>query len=266
VLGRQSFIVNAVARLASIQGLRPVSAMYQPRQNRLLAALPSGDYLRLLPHLEPLPLPKGWVIGSANCNKNHVHFITAGLVTRYCELENGSSTEFADTGREGAIGVAAFLGGNSNPFWSEVLSPGFAYRLPGNLVAEEFAQNTPLARLLLRYVRALIAETGQNAACNRHHPLEKRLCRWLLSSLDRLSTNELAVTHELIANVLGMRRESITAAIGLLEEAGLINHPRGHIIVRDRARLEALACECYSVVKREYSRLLPETLQSGLAA
>ncbi len=259
MLGRQSFVVNAGARLASIQGLRTVNANFQPRQNRLLAALPSADYARLLPHLEPLPLPTGWVIGSANCQKNHVYFIAAGLVTRYCELENGTSTEFADTGCEGAIGIAAFLGGNSNPFWSEVLSPGFAYRLAGNLVAEEFAQNTPLARLLLRYVQALITETGQNAACNRHHPLEKRLCRWLLSSLDRLGSNELAVTQELISHVLGTRRESITAAAKMFESAGLIRHLRGRIIVRDRAGLEAQACECYSVVKREYARLIPET-------
>lgn len=262
MLGRQSFVVNAVARHASRQGLGTATAKYQPKQNRLLAALPSADYLRLLPHLEHLPLPTGWVISSANCNTNHVYFISAGLVTLYCELENGTSTEFADTGREGAIGIATFLGGNSNPFCSEVLSAGFSYRLAGNLVAEEFAQSTPLSRLLLRYVQALIAETGQNAACNRHHPLEKRLCRWLLSSLDRLRSNEIAATQELISHVLGTRRESITAAEGMLESAGLIHHSRGHIHVIDRSGLEAMSCECYSVVRREYARLFPESRKS----
>jgi len=264
VLGRQSFAANAVTRRASMQGPSTGIAKYQPRQNRILAALPSADYLRLLPHLEPIPLPTGRVIGSANCNKNHVYFISAGLITRYCELENGTSTEYADTGREGAIGIAAFMGGNSTPFWSEVLSAGYSYRLAVKLVAEEFAQNTPLSRLLLRYVQSLIAEIGQNAACNRHHSLEKRLCRWLLSSLDRLGLNEIVATQELISHVLGTRRESITAAEAMLESAGLIHHSRGRIVVIDRARLEASSCECYSVVRREYARLLPENRELGL--
>jgi CRP-like cAMP-binding protein len=220
--------------------------------------------VRLLPRLEPVPLPAGWTLHCANRHENHLHFIAAGLVTRYCEMKNGTSTEFADTGCEGVIGIASFLGGVSTPFWAEALSAGFAYRIGGGLVTREIAQNSPLARLLLRYVQALMVDIGQTAVCNRHHSLEERLCRWLLSGLDRLLSNELAVTHEVISNVLGVRREGITEAVGSLENAGVIHHTRGRIILLDRPRLEALACECYSVVKREYARLLPETRRAEL--
>jgi CRP-like cAMP-binding protein len=206
----------------------------------------------------------GSILHCINWHENHLYFIAAGLVTRYGVMKDGTSTEFAVTGCEGVIGIASFLGGVSTPFCAEALSAGFAYRLGGDLVTREFALNSPLAQLLLRYVQALMLDIGQTAACNRHHSLEKRLCRWLLSSLDRLLSNELTVTHEVISNVLGVRRESITQAVGSLENAGLIHHTRGRIILLDRPRLKALACECYSVVKQEYARLLPETRQAEL--
>jgi len=258
MLGRQSFVMHPQARLAFPKGPHKVSATHNPRQNRLLAALPESDYKRVLPHLIPTPLPVGWVMNCANHHQNQVYFITSGLVSRYCGLRDGTSSEFADTGREGAIGVATFLGGDRTPFWAEVLSAGFAYSLGRDFVAKEFAQNSILAKMFLRFIQALIAETGQSVVCGRYHRLEQRLARWLLSSLDRLRSSELLVTHELIANVLGVRRESITEALGALENVGLIHHSRGRIVLLDRPGLEALACECYAVVKREYARLLPE--------
>lgn len=169
-------------------------------------------------------------------------------------------TEFALTGCDGVIGIASFLGGESTPFWAEALSAGFAYRLAGRLVARELAQTSSLARILLRYVHALMVEIGQIAVCNRHHTLEERLCRWLLSSLDRLNSAELAVTHELISHVLGVRREGVTQALGSLKNAGLIHQARGRIVQLDRPRLEARVCECYAIVRREHdARLIPET-------
>jgi len=259
MLGRQSFVAHPVTRFASVQSLRTVTAKHTPRQNRLLAALPSAEYSRLLPQLEPVLLPKGWIMNFATNPQNHLYFLSAGLVSRYCELLNGTSTEFAITGSEGAIGMGAVLGGEHTPFWSEVVCAGFAYRLNGKLLAQELAQHTPLAKVLYRYLQALMAATGQIVACNRLHPLEQRLCRWLLSSMDRMGTNELVGTQELISNILGVRRESITGAVGMLESAGIIHRSRGRIILLDRARLETLACECYTVVRREYARLFPET-------
>jgi CRP-like cAMP-binding protein len=210
-------------------------------------------------------LPAGWTIHGANALEKHLYFVTAGLVSRYYEMEDGTSVEFADAGSEGAIGIASFLGGESTPSRAVVLSAGYAYRLAADLVNEEFEHGRPLARLLLRYVQALITQTGQIAVCNRHHSLDQQLCRWLLSSLDRLSSNELVMTQELIAHMLGVRREGVTEAVGRLEKAGLIHHNRGHITLLDRPRLEARVCECYAVVKREYHRLLPEDRQVDLA-
>lgn len=259
MLGNRSFRAYPEARFAFSHRLRAVSGEHLPRQNRLLATLPEADYARLLADLEPIPLLAGQILHFANADERHLYFITAGLVARYSELRDGTATEFGGTGREGVIGIASFLGGESTPFWAESLSAGFAYRMAGGLVTREFAQDSPLARILLRYLLALMAEVGQIAACNRRHSLRQRLCRWLLSSLDRLGSTELVVTHELISHALGVRREGVTGVLGSLEDAGLIHHTRGRIILLDHPRLEALACECYAVVRREYARLLPAT-------
>ena len=228
----------------------------QPRQNHLLASLPLQDYDRLLPDLEPFPLPLGWAVHDAGDRETYLYFLTCGIVSRFNVTESGASAEFAVTGNEGVIGIATFLGGDSTPSQALVLSAGYAYRLGADLLKNEFEHDRPLSHLLLRYIQALIAQTGQNAACNWHHTLDQQLCRWILSSLDRLPSNELTMTQELIADALGVRRESITEAAVKLQHEGLIHYTRGHIAGLDRPRLEARACECYAVVKREYERLL----------
>lgn len=233
-----------------------------PRQNHLLAALPRQDYERLLPDLEPFPLPLGWVVHDAGKRENYLYFLTAGIVSRFYVTESGAPAEFAVTGNEGVIGIASFLGGESTPSQAMVLSAGYSYRLRANRLKQEFEHDGPLPRLLLRYTQALIGQIGQIAACKRYHSLEQRLCRWILSCLDRLPSNELTLTQDLIAQMLGVRRESISEAAGKLQWAGLIHHRRGHIGVRDRPQLEARACECYAVVKREYDRLLAEYRQA----
>jgi len=202
-------------------------------------------------------LPLGWTVHRGGDRENYLYFFTAGIVSQFCVTENGASAEFAVTGSEGVIGVASILGGESMPSQAVVLSAGHAYRLGAALVKTEFEHNTALAHLLLRYTLALMAQTGQIAACNRHHSLEQQLCRCILSNLDRLPSNELTLTQELIADTLGVRRSSVTEAAGKLRRAGLIHYNRGHIVVLDRPLLEAQACECYAVVKREYDRLLP---------
>ena len=249
-------------RFASRPGKRAESALHTPRQNHLLAALPLDHYERLLPDLEPVRLPLGWTVHSAGDREKHVYFLTSGIVSRFCVTEKGESAEFAITGREGVIGVASFLGGGSTPSHALVLSAGKAYRLAADLLENEFEHPGALARLLLRYVQALIVHTGQIAVCNRHHSLEQQLCRLILSSLDRLPSDEMAMTQELMAEMLGVRREGVTTAAGNLQEAGLIHYGRGRIAVIDRARLEARACECYAVIKRQYDRLLPEYRQA----
>lgn len=232
-----------------------------PRQNHVLAALPQKDYACLLPALEPIALPLGCTVHLAGERENHLYFLTAGIVSRFCGTENGAFAAYAVTGSEGVIGIALFLGGESTQNHAVVLSAGYAYRLRSDRLKYEFARNGPLRHLLLRYTQALIAQTGQIAACNRHHSLEQRLCRWILSCLDRLSSNELTMTQELLANLLGVRREGVTEAAGKLQKAGLIRNCRGHIIVVDRLRLEARACACYAVLKQEYERLLPHDAQ-----
>jgi CRP-like cAMP-binding protein len=236
--------------------MHALSAQHTPRQNRLLAALPWEDYERRLPDLDLVPLPLGWTIHGAGDQEKYLHFLTAGIVSRFYVTENGASAEFALTGSEGVIGVASFLGGESTPSQAVVVSAGFAYRLKADLLKNEFEHNGPLPHLLLRYTQALIAQAGQIAVCNRHHSLKQRLCRWILSCLDRLPSNELTMTHDLIAAMLGVRREGVTEIAGKLQKAGLIHTSRGHIAVLDRAQMEAQACECYAVVKREYDRLL----------
>jgi CRP-like cAMP-binding protein len=257
VLGPLSFRPYRETRFASSDGKRAVSAQHMPRQNHLLAALPLEDYERLLPDLEPVPLPLGWTVHGAGDQEKYLYFITAGIVSRFYVTENGASAGFAVTGNEGVIGVASFLGGESTLSRAVVLSAGDAYRLTVDLLKDDFEHDGPLARLLLRYTLALIAQTGQIAACNRHHSVEQQLCRWILSCLDRLPSNELAMTQELIADMLGVRRESVTEAAGRLQKAGMIRCSRGHIAVLDRHQLEARTCECYAVVKRESHRLLP---------
>jgi CRP-like cAMP-binding protein len=236
---------------------RAASAPHTPRQNRILAALPPKDYQRLLPLLELVPLPRGWVFQGRAARQGHVYFPIAGIVSRSQVMRDGARTEFSVTGSEGVIGVASFLGGESAASAAVVLAAGHAYRLRSDLLKVEMDRGGLLPHLLLRYTQALMAQTGQIAACNRHHSLEQQLCRWILSSLDRSPSNELAMTHELIAEMLGVRREGVTQAAGRLQKAGLIEYARGHIAVLDRPRLEAEACECYGAVKREYERLLP---------
>ena len=238
-----------------------VSARQTPRQNRLLAALPEQDYERLLPDLVPVRLPRGWTVYGAGATRTDLYFPTSGIVSRFRTLKNGMSTEFALAGSEGVFGVALLLGGDSTQSQTVVLSTGYAYRLRADRATEEFEHYGALTRLLLRYTQALATQAGQSAVCNRHHSLEQRLCRWILSCLDRLPSNELAMTQKVIADQLGVRREGVTDAAAGLQRTGLIRCSRGHITVLDRPQLEARACECYAVVKREYARLLPENRQ-----
>lgn len=244
-------------RFGSRERERAASAAQAPGLNRVLAALPAEEYERLRPELEPVALPLGSIVYDAGEQERYLYFLTAGLVSCFNVTESGASAEFALTGREGVIGVATFLGGDSTPGHAMVLNAGFAYRLPAGLLHEEFQHDSALTHLLLRHVNALVVETGQNAVCNRHHSLEQRLCRWILSCLDRLGSNEFAMTQEVIAHMLGVRREGVTEAVGRLQKAGLIHCSRGHIAALDRAGLEARVCECYAVVKHEYDRLLP---------
>lgn len=235
-----------------------VCAQHTPRQNRLLAALPLDDYDRLLPDLEPVPLPRGCNVGGVGGQAKYLYFVTAGIVSRFCMTKSGASAEFAITGSEGVIGVESFLGGESMPNQAVALSVGHAYRLPANLLKSEFAHGGAMPHILLRYTQALIAQTAQIAACNRHHSTEQQLCRWILSCMDRLPSNDLTMKQQWIADLLGVRRESVSAAAGKVQKAGLIRYSRGHITVLDRSQLQARVCECYRVVKREYERLLPE--------
>lgn len=235
-----------------------MQAPHAPSQNHLLAALPKAELGRLLPHLELVPMPLGEVLYESGVELRHVYFPTTAIVSLLYVMLDGASAEIAVVGNEGVIGVALFMGGETMPNRAVVQSAGHAYRLKGQLLKQEFNRSGDLQHLLLRYTQALLTQMAQTAVCNRHHSLDQQLCRWLLLSLDRLSSNELIMTQELIANMLGVRRESVTEAAGNLQRAGLIRYQRGHITVLDRAGLEARACECYAVVKKEFDRLLPE--------
>ena len=237
-----------------------LSGKMSPRLNHLLAALPAADYERLLPHLEPVTLPLGQVVFESGSKLRHLYFPASGIVSLLYAMEDGASTEIAVIGSEGVVGIALFMGGESTPSRAVVQSAGHGYRLKAAVLTKEFELGGPLQHLLLRYTQTLIAQMTQTAVCNRHHAVDQQLCRWLLLSLDRLPSNELAMTQELIANMLGVRREGVTEAAGKLQEAGLIHYSRGHITVVDRSKLEARVCECYSVVKKEYDRLLPESI------
>ena len=228
-------------------------------QNALLAALPASESERLYPHLELIPLPLGGVLYESGDQLQYVYFPVASIVSLLYVMADGASAEIAVVGNEGIIGIALFMGGETMPNRAVVQSAGYAYRLKGQLLKEEFNRAGELQHLLLRYTQALLTQMSQTAVCNRHHSVDQQLCRWLLLSLDRLPSNELTMTQELIANMLGVRREGVTEAAGKLQSAGLIHYSRGHITVLDRPRLEARACECYQVVKTEFDRLLPFT-------
>ncbi|MET0229710.1 MAG: Crp/Fnr family transcriptional regulator [Rhodanobacteraceae bacterium] len=226
-------------------------------QNGLLAALPPAVGAEWLPRLEPIDMPLGKVLYEPGIKLSHVYFPTTSIVSLLYVMENGASAEIAVVGHEGIVGISMFMGGNSTPSRAVVQSAGRGLRLKADLLLQEFNRAGPVLHLLLRYTQALITQMAQTAVCNRHHSLDQQLCRWLLLSLDRLHSNELVMTQELIANMLGVRREGVTEAAGRLHKAGLIRYRRGHITVLDRAKLEQRVCECYAVVKKEYDRLLP---------
>ncbi|MGR2737898.1 Crp/Fnr family transcriptional regulator [Billgrantia sp. Q4P2] len=229
---------------------------HDPRQNHLLAALSRDEYQRLAPYLERVELTLGDSLAESGKVMQHVYFPTDSIVSLLCVMEDGDSTEIAVVGAEGIVGISLFMGGETTPSRAIVQSAGSAYRLKGQLLKDEFEHAGTLQHLLLRYTQALITQMAQTAVCNRHHSLDQQLCRWLLLSLDRLPTNELVMTQELIANMLGVRREGVTESAGKLQRAGLISYHRGHISILDRPGLEARVCECYAVVKKEYDRLL----------
>ena len=224
--------------------------------NHLLAALPDAERRRWQPMLEAVEMPLGLVLYESGSTLTHVYFPTTSIVSLLYVMENGASAEIAVVGNEGLIGVSLFMGGESTPSRAVVQSAGQGYRLASDTIKAEF-KRPPVLHLLLRYTQALITQMAQTAVCNRHHSLDQQLCRWLLLSLDRLRGDELVMTQELIANMLGVRREGVTEAALKLQEAGLIRYARGRINVLDRAGLEARTCECYAVVKKEYDRLLP---------
>jgi CRP-like cAMP-binding protein len=231
-----------------------------PLQNHLLAQLPMEERQRWLPHLEFVRMPLGEVLYESGATLTHVYFPTTAIVSLLYVMENGASAEIAVVGNEGIVGVSLFMGGGSTPSRAVVQSAGDGYRLRAQLMHDEFNKGGTVLHLLLRYTQALITQMAQTAVCNRHHRLEQQLCRWLLLSLDRLQGNDLVMTQELIANMLGVRREGVTESASKLQRVGLISYLRGHIRVIDRQGLEKLSCECYAVVKKEYDRLLPEKL------
>ena len=228
-----------------------------PRQNQLLAALPPDIQRNWMPLLEAVALPLGKVLYESGSTMRHVYFPTTAIVSLLYVLEDGASAEIAVVGHEGIVGISLFMGGESTPSRAVVQSAGRGYRLPASALMQEFNQAGAVMHLALRYTQALITQMAQTAVCNRHHSLDQQLCRWLLLSLDRLPSSDLVMTQELIANMLGVRREGVTEAAGNLQRAGLIRYQRGRISVLDRAGLEQRTCECYAVVKKEYARLLP---------
>ena len=227
-----------------------------PRLNQLLAALPAAEWTRWGPQLEPIELAQGDVLYESGRTMSHVTFPTTAIVALMYVMENGASAEIAVVGNEGIVGISLFMGGESTASRAVVQSAGQGYRLTAASIKEAFTR-APVLHLLLRYTQALITQMAQTAVCNRHHSLDQQLCRWLLLSLDRLTGSELVMTQELIANMLGVRREGVTESATKLQHAGLIRYARGHITVLDRPGLERRSCECYAVVKREYDRLLP---------
>lgn len=231
-----------------------------PERNRLLAVLPKAERERIFPNLELVQMPLGKVLYESGGLLSHVYFPATAIVSLLSVMDNGASAEIAIIGYEGVVGIALFLGGETMPNRAVVQSAGYAFRLPAQILKREFNRAGPLQHLLLRYTMAFLAQMAQTAVCNRHHSIDQQLCRWLLLSLDRLPSNELSMTQELIANMLGVRREGVTEAAGKLQAAGLIDYNRGRITVLDRPGLEARVCECYGVVKAEFARLLPDVI------
>src|ERR1700681_5079651 len=228
-----------------------------PNQNHLLAALTPAERERIVPHLQLVAMPLGSVLYESGARLSHVYFPTNCIVSLLYTLKDGGSAELSLVGSEGLIGIALFMGGETTPSRAIVQNAGYAYRLASKKIKEEFHHNGDLQLLLLRYTQALITQMAQTAVCNRHHTIDQQLCRWLLLYLDRLPSNKLTMTQELIANTLGVRREGVTEAASRLQKLGIIQYRRGRITVLDRPRLEARACECYAVVKQEFDRLLP---------
>lgn len=235
-----------------------MTSPHSPNQNHLLAALSAAEFEPLAAHLERVPLSLGEVLYEPGGQLQHAYFPTTAIVSLHYVMASGASAESAGVGNEGVVGIALFMGGNTTPSSAVVQTAGHAYRLERSKLLQEFNRAGSMQRLLLRYTQALITQMMQAAACNRHHSIEQQLCRWLLLTLDRLPSNELVMTQELVASMLGVRREGITEAAGKLQRAGLISYRRGHIEVLDRSGLETHACECYAVVKKEISRLLPD--------
>jgi CRP-like cAMP-binding protein len=236
-----------------------MASTHDPRANHLLAVLPEAEWLRLAPHLILTELPLGHVVYESGDQLGHVYFPTTSIVSLLYVMEDGASAEIAIVGNEGIVGIAMFMGGETTPSRAIVQSAGHGYRLSAKVLKQEFTRGGPIQHLLLRYTQALITQMAQTAVCNRHHSIEQQLCRWLLLSIDRLPSNELTMTQELISNMLGVRRSGVTEAALKLQNAGLIRYSHGHIAVLDRPALEKHACECYAVVKREFDRLLPDT-------
>jgi CRP-like cAMP-binding protein len=239
-----------------------MTSVSDSQKNHLLAALPAADRAAWMPQLEAVDMPLGKVLYESGSKLTHVYFPTTSIVSLLYVMENGASAEIAVVGNDGIVGISLFMGGESTPSRAVVQSGGAGLRLNANILMQEFNRAGPVLHLLLRYTQALITQMSQTAVCNRHHSLDQQLCRWLLLSLDRLQSNQLLMTQELIANMLGVRREGVTEAAGRLHRAGIINYQRGHITVLDRTQLERRTCECYAVVKKEYDRLLPSKMAS----
>jgi len=235
-----------------------MDASHDPKQNHLLAALPASEFERLASHLQLVPLKLGEVLYESGGQLKHVYFPTNSIVSLLYVMQDGASAEIAVVGNEGVLGISLFMGGETTPSRAVVQSEGHGYRLPAQHLKHEFNRAGPMMHLLLRYTQALITQMSQTAVCNRHHSVDQQLCRWLLLSLDRLPSDELTMTQELIANMLGVRREGVTEAAGKLRDAGIIQYSRGHIKVQDRHKLEQHVCECYAVVKKEFDRLLSD--------
>jgi CRP-like cAMP-binding protein len=231
---------------------------HSPNQNHLLAALPTAEFERLAASLEPVPMRLGDMLYEPGEQLLHAYFPTTAIVSLHYVMESGATAETAGVGNEGVVGIPLFMGGNTTPSSAVVQTSGHAYRLASRRLKDEFNRGGLMQHLLLRYTQAVITQMTQTAACNRHHSVEQQLCRWVLLTLDRVATPELIVTQELIANMLGVRREGITAAAGTLQRAGLIRYRRGHITVLERSGLETCVCECYAVVKKELGRLLAD--------
>jgi CRP-like cAMP-binding protein len=231
---------------------------HSPNQNHLLAALPTAEFERLAAHLELVPLPLGEVLYEPGGQLLHAYFPTTAIVSLHYVMASGASAETAGVGNEGVVGISLFMGGDTTPSSAVVQTAGHAYRLESRLLKDEFKRGGLMQHLMLRYTQALMTQVTQTAVCNRHHSVEQQLCRWLLLTLDRVASRELVMTQELVASMLGVRREGITEAAGKLKQAGLISYRRGHISVLERSGLEARACECYAVVKTELGRLLSD--------